>query len=469
MTSPPTPPPSLKLRLMCSNGGHIVPRPHDKTLCYIGGETRIVSVDRHTTTLHNLKHILSKTLNPPTTSFSLKYQLPLEDLDSLISLTNDDDLENMFQESERLLSLSKINNSCSSSRIRLFIFPNNPDPVGGSGFESLSKSDDWFVNALNGADTSALFSDTSSSLVNCLLNLDDNDEKIVNCKSVTGNGSGQDVNSVPGSPMMDTTSSFGSGSSNPSIVNLRPIRVKASDVVMGSPVTADPEQSDPFLFYQERSEQKVEQKQVTGFDLASTDLLLSDSTISNQLSRLQVQPSSKYNNQVDPITPNQNTRIQIIQQKQNSPQQNYPCLLSMPSAQIDRQHNPHIHNQQQVQYIQPPQYINHHHPSGAVAPPSYYQQYSPRLPTNQQNFVYYVPTRQPTQAYNFPLQQSPAPTTPNNQAATKAAFPSSAYVATNSGSPKLVRVLSGRHQYQPQYVGYSEINHASQPQYTQDR
>ncbi|MEJ1538787.1 hypothetical protein, partial [Escherichia coli] len=29
-----------KLRLMCSYGGHIFPRPHDKTLCYVGGDTR---------------------------------------------------------------------------------------------------------------------------------------------------------------------------------------------------------------------------------------------------------------------------------------------------------------------------------------------------------------------------------------------------------------------------------------------
>ncbi|KAG5233946.1 octicosapeptide/Phox/Bem1p domain-containing family protein [Salix suchowensis] len=39
-TLPPVP--GAKLRLMCSYGGHIIPRPHDKTLCYVGGETRIV-------------------------------------------------------------------------------------------------------------------------------------------------------------------------------------------------------------------------------------------------------------------------------------------------------------------------------------------------------------------------------------------------------------------------------------------
>ena len=36
-----------QLCLMCSFGGRIVPRPTDKSLCYLGGETRIVAVDRH--------------------------------------------------------------------------------------------------------------------------------------------------------------------------------------------------------------------------------------------------------------------------------------------------------------------------------------------------------------------------------------------------------------------------------------
>nr|DAD27161.1 TPA_asm: hypothetical protein HUJ06_028629 [Nelumbo nucifera] len=30
---------------MCTYGGHIVPRPHDKSLCYLGGDTVIVAVD----------------------------------------------------------------------------------------------------------------------------------------------------------------------------------------------------------------------------------------------------------------------------------------------------------------------------------------------------------------------------------------------------------------------------------------
>ncbi|KAL0462314.1 UNVERIFIED_CONTAM: hypothetical protein Slati_0119000 [Sesamum latifolium] len=90
------PVPGAKLRLMCSYGGHIIPRPHDKSLCYVGGDTRIVVVDRHSSLaeLHSrLSHILLNGRH-----FSLKYQLPNEDLDSLISLSTDEDLENMMIE-----------------------------------------------------------------------------------------------------------------------------------------------------------------------------------------------------------------------------------------------------------------------------------------------------------------------------------------------------------------------------------
>ncbi|CAH1431350.1 unnamed protein product [Lactuca virosa] len=143
---------SVKLRLMCSSGGHIVPRPHDKTLCYVGGETRMVVVDRHTTLL-DLTNRLSKTLlrsssaSTPTpiasTSFTLKYQLPSEDLDSLISVTTDEDLENMIEEYERLNSSSA---GSKSSRLRLFLFPTKLESVSSitSFLENTTKSEDWF-------------------------------------------------------------------------------------------------------------------------------------------------------------------------------------------------------------------------------------------------------------------------------------------------------------------------------------
>lgn len=228
-----------RLRLMCSYGGHIVPRPHDKTLCYVCGETRIVVVDRHTS-LSDLTSRLAKTLlnGRP---FTLKYQLPNEDLDSLISVTTDEDLENMIDEYDRTASNSA-NAAAKPSRLRLFLFPIKPDVSQSIGpiLESSTSSDDWFLNALNGAGLlNRGFSDSAS--VNCLLGLDD-DVGVNNLDSGPreaegsqpgsfGNGKGgkQDVHSVPDSPMIETTSSFGSTSSSPSLANLPPIRVHVED------------------------------------------------------------------------------------------------------------------------------------------------------------------------------------------------------------------------------------------------
>lgn len=100
-------PGGAKLRLMCSYGGHIIPRPHDKSLCYLGGETRIVVVDRHSS-LSSLSSRLSRTLLDGR-SFTLKYQLPNEDLDSLVSITTDEDLENMIEEYDRTTSINPLN------------------------------------------------------------------------------------------------------------------------------------------------------------------------------------------------------------------------------------------------------------------------------------------------------------------------------------------------------------------------
>ncbi|KAI3733918.1 hypothetical protein L6452_13376 [Arctium lappa] len=513
---------SIKLRLMCSYGGHIIPRPHDKSLCYVGGETRMIVVDRRTT-LVELIHRLSKTIlrssstsTATSTAFTLKYQLPSEDLDSLISVTTDEDLENMIEEYERLNSSSAVSKS---SRLRLFIFPAKPESVSsiGSFLENSTKSEDWFLNALNG--TTSGFSDTSS--VNNLLGLDDEislpEKKEVNQKgllttNLRGNNSGQDVHSIPDSPMMETNSSFGSASSTPSQPNLPPVNVNVDDhqkvggggieeqfsqmsvqqrhhkdqdggfvaapapapvAASGSPMssaTEIQEQSDPFLIYHERSEQGLQMAYLKQQQKGS---ILSDMTYQEPL--VQIQSSSNNNRIADPNdTPDQNPRIQIQQQQQI---QNSAYLMSMPTTQPDAQ-NPQLHHQQQLQFIHTavpqPQYIHHHqhHPSGVVPVGSYYPMYqSPAM--DQQNFVYYMPTRQqPPQGYNFPLQQQhgdSSPRAPTNQAppptanrtaqaAPKTELPVGVYRTTNSGGPQLIQVAPG-HQHQPQYVGF---HHPSQ-------
>lgn len=248
--------PATKLRLMCSYGGHIFPRPNDKSLCYVGGDTRIVVVDRHSS-LSDLHSRLSKTLLNGK-SFTLKYQLPNEDLDSLISVTTDEDVENMVDEYDRLhhsSSSGSSNSAIKNSRLRLFLFPATVDSETSSSIESLmensSKSHDWFVNALNrNSSTSKVRASSDTSSVNCLLGLDDSIENSAvkdeaqldtslsmksaggsekpNNNNINGNVA-QDVHSVPDSPMLETSSSFGSTSSSPSMANLPPIKVHVEE------------------------------------------------------------------------------------------------------------------------------------------------------------------------------------------------------------------------------------------------
>ncbi|KAL9262911.1 PAL OF QUIRKY-like protein [Drosera capensis] len=216
---------SPKLRLMCSYGGHIVPRPHDKSLCYVGGDTRIVVVDRCTTLMSLVSRLSDLLLDGK--PFALKYQLPSEDLDSLITVSTDEDLENMIDEYDRILR---------PGRLRIFLFGGSAK--GAGSVVEAAKNGDWFVEALNGglgAGMSGIglrrgFSDPNS--VNCLLGLE---EKVIvesdqGKSRENGNGNSyQDVHSVPDSPMIDTTSSFGSTSSSPSNANVAPARVSGDD------------------------------------------------------------------------------------------------------------------------------------------------------------------------------------------------------------------------------------------------
>ncbi|KAH7571103.1 hypothetical protein JRO89_XS05G0254000 [Xanthoceras sorbifolium] len=232
---------SAKIRLMCSYGGHIVPRPHDKSLCYVGGDTRIIVVDRHISLASLTARLSQSLLNGK--PFVLKYQLPSEDLDSLISVTTDEDLENMIEEYER--NSSNFQKPC---RLRLFLFQPKLEASQSIIESSNIKSDEWFLNALNGAGLlNRGFSESAS--VNCLLGLDDELGGAVAAGGGGGVGGGggsggggginegvgglqkkvQDVHSVPDSPMMETTSSFGSSSSSPSLANLPPIRVHVDE------------------------------------------------------------------------------------------------------------------------------------------------------------------------------------------------------------------------------------------------
>ncbi|XWS24014.1 hypothetical protein CRYUN_Cryun28dG0065000 [Craigia yunnanensis] len=134
---------NYKVKFMCSYGGKIQPRSHDNQLAYVSGDTKILAVDRDI----KFSAIMAKlsSLYGGDSEVCFKYQLPGEDLDALISVTNDEDLEHMMLEYDRVNRAS-----AKPARLRLFLFPLNP-PLVASGFGgSEPKSEpQWFVDALN--------------------------------------------------------------------------------------------------------------------------------------------------------------------------------------------------------------------------------------------------------------------------------------------------------------------------------
>lgn len=104
-----------KVKLMCSYGGKIHHRPHDRQLSYIGGDTKILTVDRSI----NYANLLSKLngLCEYNSEIRLRYKLPGQDLDALVSIFDDDDVENMMFEYDLLRRMSP-----TPPRLRLFVF-----------------------------------------------------------------------------------------------------------------------------------------------------------------------------------------------------------------------------------------------------------------------------------------------------------------------------------------------------------
>ncbi|KAM7487669.1 hypothetical protein LguiB_025153 [Lonicera macranthoides] len=484
--------PISKLRLMCSYGGHIVPRLHDKSLSYIGGETRIVVIDRHTT-LSNLTHRLSKILQYNTQSFILKYQLPNEDLDSLISINTGEDLENMIDEYDRLSSATK---NINSSRLRIFIFPSKPDSGSsiGSLTENSTKSEDRFLNALDVGGTSG-FSDSSS--VNCLLGLDDDVVIAPNLNSSVKDAAHDIIHLIPDSVMAEMTSFTGSASSSLSVGNFPAIGVSGEDQkveiekrfapmsvvgnvqqkkdggifvavpeVSGVPVSYAPVMGDyrnRVSTGNERSEQgmvmgnrkpllaQLEQHtQSRGLDLPSPDSVSSDGSITNPLSR---QKTIIYQ---EPIVQIQSAHSRSPASSVESNITDPKTSIQMPQLQdygyvLPTQFDPQLNHQQQfiTQYIPS-------HSSGTVPTASYYpvypqkqQRHTHHSATEHHQYPVYYMTAKQTQPYS---EAAPAP---------NPGMASALYRTATTGAAPLVQVPSSQQQQQPRYAGLSQMHHQS--------
>ncbi|KAK6149546.1 hypothetical protein DH2020_017071 [Rehmannia glutinosa] len=103
---------SLKLKILCSFGGRILPRPSDGKLRYVGGETHIIRISKDIT----WQELWEKTTAIYDETHTVKYQLPGEDLDALVSVSSDEDLLNMMEECNIL------KDGEGSNKLRMFLF-----------------------------------------------------------------------------------------------------------------------------------------------------------------------------------------------------------------------------------------------------------------------------------------------------------------------------------------------------------
>ncbi|CAD6249025.1 unnamed protein product [Miscanthus lutarioriparius] len=160
---PRPPPPPSKVRLMVSYGGRIQPRPHDNQLAYVNGETKILSLERPLVFADFAARLAPLAGNAG--DVCVKYQLPGEDLDALVSVTNDEDLEHLVLEYDRLHLQRPATASSAGSgssrggstlRLRVFLFPVQspqppplPPPQPAGLLEPKAERRHWFVKALN--------------------------------------------------------------------------------------------------------------------------------------------------------------------------------------------------------------------------------------------------------------------------------------------------------------------------------
>ncbi|KAG7559929.1 Protein kinase domain [Arabidopsis thaliana x Arabidopsis arenosa] len=131
-----------KVKFLCSYNGKIMPRPSDGMLRYVGGQTRIISVKRNVR-FDEFKQKMIQVYGQPVVV--IKYQLPDEDLDALVSVSSSEDIDNMMDEFDKLVERS----SDGSGKLRVFLFDVSSSEVDDSFGDGVDIGQ-RYVEAVNG-------------------------------------------------------------------------------------------------------------------------------------------------------------------------------------------------------------------------------------------------------------------------------------------------------------------------------
>ncbi|KAG2715036.1 hypothetical protein I3760_03G057900 [Carya illinoinensis] len=364
MDPPPITTTATKLRLMCSYGGHIVPRLSTNSLCYAGGDTKIISLNPLIiTTLSSLTTLLSSTLSVPF-PFTLKYLLPPHhDLSSLIPLASDPDLLFFLHHLIRLSSssCSFSSSSTTSSRIRLFLFP--PSVIHHP------KTEVWFSDALK-----------SAKIMQKVVVMGREGDGDGQSESFSGGELSNSAASNAESMVLESSSSFGSASSSASSSNLSSLKAQAEDAHGGA---------------------NLQDIKVT---LLSSDSFASDNSVTSAITHPQAATC------LDPV-------VQVSFLESGVPCKHPELETKVPSDSFSRIHSvagcplslQSNQLQQKVQFVQVGANYIHHNPTGVLPISPCYQIYSAQpqqqfhYQPNQLFPVYFVPVGQMTPG-DLPMQ-----------------------------------------------------------------
>ncbi|RYQ87716.1 hypothetical protein Ahy_B09g095253 [Arachis hypogaea] len=112
-------------KFLCSYGGEIKPSGCINKLAYVGGTNKLLYVDRGIDFTAMVAEISSLFDGACNGDYFFKYQVPgSDDLNALVSVTNDRDLHNMMLVFDQLYR-----DSPRFARMRLFLFPNPNKPL----------------------------------------------------------------------------------------------------------------------------------------------------------------------------------------------------------------------------------------------------------------------------------------------------------------------------------------------------
>ncbi|KAK6944406.1 Serine-threonine/tyrosine-protein kinase, catalytic domain [Dillenia turbinata] len=221
-----------RIKFLCSFGGKILPRPSDGMLRYVGGQTRIISI-RRDASFDELVQKMVETYGRPVI---MKYQLPDEDLDALVSVSCPDDLENMMEEYEKLVERS----TDGSAKLRVFLFSAlELDNAGMVQFGDLNDSGQRYVEAVNGIVDAVPSGIARKESIASAASTQNSDLSVTEAADSSGPAQGE----ISGLPSASAVSSTGhsatSHDSAPKVVCGDPsqaIYAEASSIPMGIPV-----------------------------------------------------------------------------------------------------------------------------------------------------------------------------------------------------------------------------------------